>query len=341
MYFVMFGEYCIRYTGTEEWDEEDLPESAVYFDYDNELKWTMAKLKREAKRLENEGREDSDAALAIETELKRRQRVEEPESYDSWDEVLDVLEEEEERAWEEDVRRPLIYPGDLSLPTRKLIREAAAIGREEIALQKKTAGKPYEQLDQKTKDWIGDLEKRGWEAREALLDSDIGQMILDMRDPVEDMKTMAAQLLFLYAHDRTIAETGGRKPDEDFFYAGSFLYEHAVFDQLDEEEEDYSASELDEETAKTIRKQIKSLSVDDKRMLEMDMVTRADMLREGFDLDTLSGCRGAQKWLKNAIAELDDTDGEGGPSDRNLDLLRYEMMLWCVEARIQKLTRKN
>ena len=60
----------------------------------------------------------------------------------------------------------------------------------------------YEELDQQ----IESLVNRGWKAREKLLDSELGDDLLDVYDPIEQMKMMAGQMLFLYAESRLKAD---------------------------------------------------------------------------------------------------------------------------------------
>ena len=196
---------------------------------------------------------------------------------------------------------------------------------------------------------------RGLKARTALMNSDLGQQILDLDDPVEDMKTMAAQLLFLYSQDRIKAETQGGKTEEDFFYAGAHLYAHAAIDQLSEEDDDdddedeYNDDDyifpqnidMDELASyvQMMNEHMKNASMDDEFMVAMDEVTVREMAEKGFDINTLTGCKAAQAWLEKARVE--DAFATEGPIDNAVDWHvgegRLNAMLRCVKARIDRM----
>lgn len=241
MYFVYEGEVLARYTGDKkEMNLDDLPIPAMHYEYENE---TDKKLIKEAAFWAEDGEgHDEDICAVIEVEQRRRAGVLSVPEFDRWDDLIDYLERySEDMNW--DPRRPLIFPDELSLPVRKLIREVAKIEHEEIAFRKKNLHKTAEEIDEASQKEFLKLDQRGWDIREALLDSELGDDILDKEDPVEDLKTMAAQLLFFYAQTRSKAETEGGEPEEDFFYAGSNLYAHAVVDQVKEENEEHDDDE--------------------------------------------------------------------------------------------------
>lgn len=354
MYFVKNGDICIRYIGTEKWDERELPDFTSYYDYDDEEKWSFEKLKRETKRISAGKDFDMDAMVAVEAEISRRKFGDNPDTTDDWDEVLDTLEKDE-GDWEEDesVRRPIIYPDEISLPTRKLIADVAKIEHEEMAFRKENYHKSQDQIDVAAVKKFLALEKKGWKAREALLDSDLGKLILEMYDPVEDMKTMAAQMLFLYSQERMKAETEGGEPDEDFFYAGSNLYAHAVVDQMsdendnedaDEDDSDYVFSQdMDMDTmatfAEAFSEHIRHAEPDDEFMQGMDQVTEITMKEKGFDINTLAGAKAAQSWLENA--KVEDAFLTEGPIENAVDWhmgeARLDAMQKCIKIRIQKM----
>jgi hypothetical protein len=232
MYFVRFGDICVRFTG-KNWDERELPEFTSVYDYDDEKKYSLDDLERESGRTDFGGAgRDEDAHAAVVMELFRRKGGEENCLCTDWDDTLTLLEDGE---GDLDDRRPIIYPDELSLPTRKLIADMAKLEHEEMAFRKKHMGKKPEDIDEATQKEFLKLDHKGWKIREALLDSDLGQEILEAYDPVEDLKTMAVQMFFLYSQTRMRAETEGGEPEEDFFYAGSNLYAHAVAEQIMEE----------------------------------------------------------------------------------------------------------
>ena len=334
MYFVSDEDVLARYTGDEEWDLDDLPVDAVCFDYDDESKWTDNKLKKEAARTEDE---DEDAFAAVEMELRRRTGLLSVPEFDDWDDLVSFVENYMADTLD---RRPLFLLEDLSLPVRKKIRDVAKIAREEIAFRKKDKSSvDYEELDQQ----IESLVNRGWKAREKLLDSELGDDLLDVYDPIEQMKMMAGQMLFLYAESRLKAETEGGKPDEDFFYAGANLYSHAVADQIHEEDEDDDEDDdVDFDAWEAFQEYLKSAAgktFDE----EMDESTEAFLREKGYDISTLAGAKAAQKFLENAGPE--DAFWTEGPVDNEMDeymgRMRIGAMLECVKARIEKMIRKG
>ncbi len=49
MYFVRYGDICVRFTG-KNWDERELPEFTSVYDYDDEKKYSLDELERESRR---------------------------------------------------------------------------------------------------------------------------------------------------------------------------------------------------------------------------------------------------------------------------------------------------
>jgi hypothetical protein len=158
---------------------------------------------------------------------------------------------------------------------------------------------------------------------------------------------MAAQLFFLYSQTRMRAETEGGEPEEDFFYAGSNLYAHAVADQImeegDEGEDDYGPM-LDDESRQALDDLYESfggfVKVDDEDFAkEMDAATVAFLKGKGFDISSLAGAKAAQKFLETAGPE--DAFVTEGPVDNEMDTfmgrMRLEAMLKCVKARIDQM----
>ena len=239
MYFVRYKVLCARYTG--EWDADSLPEETYYFNYDDESAWSLQELELESDATDYDGyHEDLYAHIAAVTELRRRKNGTDDYLCGEWEEVLDRLteeddEEEAEEAEAATARRPLIFPDDLSLPVRQMIRKAAEQEREETAFRKRvTAMKPGEITEEILKENDA-LQEKGRGPRQALTESDLGKQILRGEDPVENMKTLAAQMFFLYSSARILAEADGTEPEEDFYYAGANLYAHAAADQWEEE----------------------------------------------------------------------------------------------------------
>lgn len=363
MYFVRYAEKIYRYTGTEDWDKDELPEFTSYYDYDDEQKWSVAGLKKEAKRVAFGTKDwDEDALTAIDTELERRNHSEALLCFGKWDDLMDALYDDDNEDYEdedeEEDRRPIIYPEDITLPTRKLIRDVARIEHEEMAFRKKNAGKQPSDLNEKTVKEFLKLDKKGWKARETLMNSDLAQMILELYDPIEDLKMMAAQMFFLYSQERMRAEVEGREPDEEFFYAGSNLYAHAVVSQIADANADEEDDEADDDDyifpqdmdmnelakyAEAFSERVKSGDLDDEFLEGVDQVTEYTLKEKGFDINTLSGAKAAQKFLENARVE--DAFITEGPIDNAVDWhmgeARLDAMLKCVKARIQKMINKN
>lgn len=139
--------------------------------------------------------------------------------------------------------KPIIYPEEITLPTRKLITDLAKIELEELSFQKKHAEvNEWTSLDFVSANRNMVLNKKGFEIRNALLNSDLASRIRELKDPVEEMKSLAAMLLFLYSHERRRHILTGKKLDESFYYAGANMYWHAailqkMFEDVEKEDE--------------------------------------------------------------------------------------------------------
>ncbi len=146
---------------------------------------------------------------------------------------------------------PLVFPGDVPEEDMKIIRALAELEREHIALDRRI-GKidisDFLNLDEVTSRKFDHLIEKGIELREQLLQGSLAAAVLDYDDDVEDMKKMASILLFLYTAERQQAENEERKPDEDYYYAGSYMYKHAVVEQLSaEDDDDWNEDDWDED----------------------------------------------------------------------------------------------
>ena len=110
MYFVRYGDICVRFTGRN-WDERELPEFTSVYDYDDEKKYSLDDLERESRRTDFGGAgRDEDAHAAVVMELFRRKGGEENCLCTDWDDTLTLLEDDE---GDLDDRRPIIYPDEL------------------------------------------------------------------------------------------------------------------------------------------------------------------------------------------------------------------------------------
>ena len=95
MYFVRYGDICVRFTG-KGWDERELPEFTSVYDYDDEKKYSLDDLERESRRTDFGGAgRDEDAHAAVVMELFRRKGGEENCLCTDWDDTLTLLEDDE------------------------------------------------------------------------------------------------------------------------------------------------------------------------------------------------------------------------------------------------------
>lgn len=149
-------------------------------------------------------------------------------------------------------RKPLIFAQDIPQTIRKTIQELAKVDRDEIVLRKENAEKGRDisdillNTDEFTARRESRLQKDGYRLRQELMDSELGEAILEGFDYVEDMKTMAAQLMFLYMEERINAESSGETPDDDFIYAAHNLYTYAAIAQIADDDDDEYDDEFDE-----------------------------------------------------------------------------------------------
>ena len=187
MYFSRLGEVCVRYTGTD-WNEDDLPALTRTYDYDDEFKWPLAALRKEERRVTSGKDFDMNALFTVQAEISRRGRMEEPDTTGDWDKVIEMLEaaddmwydpDLDDEEWDDEERRPIIFTDTISLPTRKLIRDVANAEREELAFSKENRQKEILkdgqiQIDEKNARKFAALYQKGLKAREALMNSDLG-----------------------------------------------------------------------------------------------------------------------------------------------------------------------
>ena len=147
---------------------------------------------------------------------------------------LEKEDEEERNKYKANIKdpKPIVYPEEITLPTRKLIMDLAKIEFEELSVWKKHIdSEGLTSLDIASFNHNLELNKKGFKIRNALLDSDLASLIGELKDPVEEMKTMAAMLLFLYSHERMRHFLLDKKLDESLYYAGANMYRHAVIMQ--------------------------------------------------------------------------------------------------------------
>lgn len=149
--------------------------------------------------------------------------------------LLQKEEEEEINKYLANIKepKPIVYPEDLTLPTRKMIIDLAKIELEELSVMKAQAAKSddFVSMDVALFNRNLELNKKGFSIRNALLGSDLADLFRELKDPAEEMKSMAAMLLFLYTHEKMRNMVLGREIDESFYYAGANLYRHAVIMQ--------------------------------------------------------------------------------------------------------------
>ena len=138
----------------------------------------------------------------------------------------------------------------------KVIRKLAAVEREEIALiavNKKKKGKPSQEL----KDQLNALFERGNDSIIDLLQTNYAFGVLggnpfeSEEDPADNLRILGEHLLGVYALDRMLAEMDHVDPEEDVFYAGTYLVHRATVSAVNEEDQD-EADDLDEEEVKEI-----------------------------------------------------------------------------------------
>ena len=266
MYFVRYDMLVYRYTGTHHWEQSDLPDDTVTYDYDDAARWEIADLEKEARRARKDHELTPGMSMAITEEMARRRHEDDPDTTDDWEELMDWLTELDDEDWDDDdedlddddwdeedmayIRAQVVTPDQITLPIQKKIRDLAKIERENIEL-KKLAVADDGTKDPKMQLKLDALYEKGKKARDALMDSEFADTLQDVVDPIACMKNMASQLLFLYAESRLDAALHGGEPDEDYFYAGEHfyamgaalqLYDEAMhdggYDEDDEDDED-------------------------------------------------------------------------------------------------------
>lgn len=75
-------------------------------------------------------------------------------------------------------RQPIIFPEQITLPSRKFIRHLARNEKEAMALRKKYLDKDPADLGHNVAKQFLEIEERGWKAREKLLTSDLAEMLI-------------------------------------------------------------------------------------------------------------------------------------------------------------------
>lgn len=190
----------------------------LYYDYDDLDHWNDVYLAKEARIVADENNEEYDPAAfaAVRGEIQRRAGIEASPWFDNLDDLIAELNKVmEENTY--DYRKPIITPNQVDPVSRGLIRDLAKLEKERWEGKKPSM------------DPILVLQSR-------IMDSSFSLRIRDCFDYVEDRKMVAAHLLFLYAQERQMAEQEGREPNEDFFMAGSSLYNIAAIEQALEDE---------------------------------------------------------------------------------------------------------
>ena len=359
MYFVYDGDVLVWYTGDKkEMDLEELPIPAMHYEYDDEKRWPDKKLEEEAALVSEDSEEyDEDISAVIEVEQRRRAGMLMVPEFDNWEAMIGYLDDYAADAFGDGGRRPLVFVDDVPLPIRKMVKDLARVERDELAARKENAGKYPDvasmlmNMDEFSSRRSAKLQEEGQYLRQKIVESELGEAVLDGYDYVEDMKDMAAQLFFLYAQERIMAESEGREPDEDYFYAANNLLTHAMIAQIaddDEDEEEYDP-DLDDGTGEELDSVWEAFgdapddaaggSFDD----DMDQATEFFLKEKGFDISTLAGAKAAQKFLEEAGPE--DAFLTEGLVDHEMDSfmgrMRLQAMLRCVHARIRKMIREK
>ena len=264
MYFVRYDMLVYRYTGTHHWEQSDLPDDTVTYDYDDASRWEIGDLEKEARQRRKAHELTPGMSIAISEEMARRRHEDEPDTTDNWQELMDWLTELDDEDFDDDdfddedfddfddedmayIRAEVVTPEQITLPIQKKIRDVAKIERENIELQKTVRdkdGKPDAKLQLK----LDALNEKAQKARDALMDSEFADTLQDVDDPIATMKNMASQLLFLYVQSRLDTSIHGGEPEEDYFYAGAHFYAMgAALQLLDEAMHDEGYDEDDED----------------------------------------------------------------------------------------------
>ena len=360
MYYVINAQdfvRCVRVTGIRpDWEKEEIPSDVRRFDYDDEKLWPDQKLSDEYKRVSDVHSEsDVFACFAVEAELRRRHGEPERDVYDDRlvlvtalngfdDEDPDIGEEDDDDEFDEfAVRKPVIAPEEIDLPTMALIHDLAANELDRINHGRRQAESPdqkdFAEAMRRSKQY-----EDGNKLRLKLMSTDFADNLIDGFDTIEDMKIVAAHLFFLYAQERQKAEQEGRKVNEDYYYAACNLFECAAIYQIAEESDlnvlpEEETTEMMANYAEALNEYIRNAAADDELLKTFEEPTEQFLKEKGFDLSTLAGLKAAQVWLEKARPE--DAFATEGPIDNEVDWhmgeARLDGMLKIVKARIQKL----
>ena len=238
---------------------------------------------------------------------------------------------------------------------KKLIRNLAKIEKKEIAFER--ANKDAEPSQKGLKEFLA-IKQKGDDVRDALLDHPFFDDLFDANegepDYAEDLDKLGTLLLRSYAADRIVKEIDGKKPDENLFYAGANMLEHAVMlkedNEDDEEDDDNSEDEylfphdLDFDAMSDMAEQfsdsIKKADASDPIVADMAESAEFFLKEKGFDIKTLEGCQAAAAWLDQAKPE--DAYYSEGPIVNALEWhiaeARLDAMSKIVKDRIRKLS---
>lgn len=141
-----------------------------------------------------------------------------------------LFDEEDEKYYKQMTpAKPIVYLNELSLPTRKMIKDLAQIEFEELRILKHShAAGSMQEPDIATFKRSAEINKKGEILRMKLLGSDLAIKLLDIQDPFEQNKTFAGILLCLYSQEKTQAIIEDRKADDSLYFAGENIYRHAI-----------------------------------------------------------------------------------------------------------------
>ena len=351
MYYIMLGDHTyITARLTEEVPEdENLPFFIRRYDFDDESAWSDQRLISELSRVSQGKDYDPYAMCAIDMEQGHRRGEEYFPTFDNWDDLMDFLmgedgDDDDEEDYDD--RRPLIFLNEISKKEMNLIRKLADNEREWIKMPKNGINlfQDSAEMAKHEAQFI-----RGNELRRKFMNTDFAVQLTNGDDYIENMKVVAAHLLFLYAQERQIAEQDGKTPDESYFYAGSNLYNFAAIQQMmeedgedDEDDEEGEGLDLDRVMgvfAEAFSDHIKNADISDQFLQEIGESTDAFLKDKGFNVNTLSGLKKAQHWLENARVE-DAFYTNDVPIDNTVDWhmgeARLAAMLKIVKDRIEK-----
>lgn len=365
MYYIMLRDHTyIAARLTEEASENDeLPFSIRQFDFDDEAVWPDQRLVSELSRVSQGKDYDPYAMCAIDMEQSRRRGQEYFRTFGDRDALMDFLmgEDNEENRNDESEKEHarIFHNSDLSEDDVAIIRRLAAVFREEVDMQKGHG--EYGVIEDSSSEFNGkflDILMREAEIQAQLLHSTFANRVIPDRSAsysgnvwirVDELKTLASHLMFMYGEDRLEAEAFGEKTDEDFFFAGMSCYRSAVSleESLQEENgeddeylfpRDMDLNEL-ASLAETYTEHLEKADLNDPMMEVMRESTELFLKEKGYDCNTLTGLKAAQKWLESAkIQEVFYNDED--PVDNDLDWFigeaRLTAMIRIVNAMIEK-----